>query len=318
MKAVRKLTAATPAFAATGNAQTGLTQITNPGTATLGTIPGGAKNDVLGTGGQVQGYYNANLGLTGPALLTFECRGFEAGWVNTFETASGSFLNKGTGSSTLGDTFAALNDIAFSFCTNQGSGDPRFCVENGFNNPNGGSEPLLNFFVSFGTDRVGNGGGDAAIDDDSPTHGNVVWLYFDDGGAGNDDNHDDLAVKITARAVPEAASWALIAAGLAGLGIRRRRRRSWGRRPGRATRVRPGVPPDPPRNRSGSIPADRRAAVADGVRKAADETPTFHDLGQPPAGKAPAEFRLIARGVGGPVAIPGLPRRCPRRTRGDP
>ena len=54
----------------------------------------------------------------------------------------------------------------------------------------------------------------------------TVWLGYDDQITQQDDNHDDLVLRATIRAVPEPATWAMMIGGMgiAGTALRRRRR----------------------------------------------------------------------------------------------
>ncbi len=60
---------------------------------------------------------------------------------------------------------------------------------------------------------------------------NVLYLGFDDQITGDDDNHDDMIIRVTAEdfggqgVVPEPASWAMLIAGFGLVGAVSRRRR---------------------------------------------------------------------------------------------
>ena len=57
--------------------------------------------------------------------------------------------------------------------------------------------------------------------------GNSAWLFWDDPGAGPDDNHDDMIIRAVftpATSVPEPGTLALFGLGLLGIGLARRKK----------------------------------------------------------------------------------------------
>ncbi|MCZ6526769.1 MAG: hypothetical protein O6928_09505 [Gammaproteobacteria bacterium] len=170
----------------------------------------GASHDVAETQG-TQGWYNANLSATQDITLTYEYLGFEAGWTNTFLVDGSQVFWNRTGSIDSVDFFASsVGDIATSSAVNGAlldfafdiliGGNAGFGVVNGANNPpidtfnpaNGLGMP--NFFLGY-----------------ADSEHNSVYITLDDGGGApftniesiDDDNHDDMVVKVTAVAVPE-------------------------------------------------------------------------------------------------------------------
>jgi hypothetical protein len=95
--------------------------------------------------------------------------------------------------------------------TDQGAGAPvPRVVENGHN------EGTLTDDIGFWFGPASNGGG-------LPRSGTSVWVLLDDGGGGQDNDHDDMVIRLTAE-VPEPSTYMLLLAGLGLLGFMARRR----------------------------------------------------------------------------------------------
>ena len=206
--------------------------------ATFGFIPGpdvvGEPNngvdDIYSGATSVGGYFGGALYLIGgPATVTAEYFGSEASFINTFTLGAEASIDTpgisgegewyATGSGITRSIAVAANSLIDFFFTYNSTGAGAGIVANGSNPDDASGEAGPNFFVTFVT----------CTGDVTATSGTCVDIWLDDEGASDDDNHDDMMIRLSVKGgsiglIPVPASVPLLLTGLAGLGLISRRR----------------------------------------------------------------------------------------------
>lgn len=190
-----------------------------------GSIPGGEENEVLGeaTASEPRGF-GSNLSVDGKTKLRFTFAGKEAGFNNQFFIDGELIFENAT--AMVGDSVEIMfgsgsadgtADFAIPFRFKADEGDEG-TVMNGENPDDSNDMAGVNFFVT---------------NDDATTLSNEftdnmsltgTFLALDDFGSGDDDNHDDMVIRV--QEIPTPSTLAFLATALIGLGVLGRRRRT--------------------------------------------------------------------------------------------
>jgi hypothetical protein len=163
----------------------------------------------LSTAGVSRYRLGRSLGVSGvgaDAEINIDFFGAEAGYRNQFRLGGTTLIdnqgNRGWQERDYGNFDVDNGRLDFRFCAVTSSVN---CVTNyGNDSTNSYSTRSIGMWIS----------GD----------GNTAWLLWDDSGAGPDDDHDDMIVRLTFRSVPEPGTLALLGVGLVGIAIMRRKR----------------------------------------------------------------------------------------------
>lgn len=204
-------------LSATAVSQAAFIAVDNAGPA-ASTIDIVSSNDFKGTLadlGVTTYTLGASLGLDTAGSITYYYYGKEAGYRNDFMTTGLSYSSGFTPTSQnrfaspfeIGTVSAGPGVLNFRFCSYSAGPTLVGCATNAYNDSLG-----MSSFQSIAFNITGN----------------TAWLFWDDSGAGPDDNHDDMIIKAVftpSTSVPEPGALALLGLGLLGVGFAASRKR---------------------------------------------------------------------------------------------
>ncbi|GHF16860.1 hypothetical protein GCM10017044_09010 [Kordiimonas sediminis] len=156
----------------------------------------------------------ASFDFTMDGTLTFEFVGAESGWNNSFGVTGTSTYQEtgGTTGLNLPGLFLGTQNVTVG----------------------GGEASAWWFQNDQGAGPVGTGNAQFGVFFDSSNYNatsgayevNEVYFAFDDNGANNDDDYDDMVIRATfTSAIPEPATWLMMIMGFGMIGMATRRRR---------------------------------------------------------------------------------------------
>lgn len=203
-----KFAAATLIAMSSLTAQAGLLTISAPAPALVDVSDINNFKSNLPLGAQYTIGGNLASAVAGPMHLAFSFLGKEAGYYNIFKSVVGATeysidTTMPSPSFAYSDDFSVGELLNFSFATGGWGVSPN-TVANGSNTT---ATNVVSFAIALDT-----------------TFDGVLYdaiLFFDDTGAKDDDNHDDLVIGVKAT-VPESSTFVLMLMGLVGLFAARR------------------------------------------------------------------------------------------------
>lgn len=212
---IKAVALASVLLGAASAAQAGFVAVDNisPDDSTIGIVPSNDFKTIFSGLGVTTYTLGASLGVDSAGSVSYYYYGKEAGYENVFKSGS---LNYSSGYTPQTQNFFAAPKLIgsvdvtagildFGFCAFSSPGVSQGCITNKQNDGLG----LLSFqSIAFSA------------------AGNLAWLFWDDSGAGPDDNHDDMLIKavFTPRSVPEPATLGLLGLGLLGTWLSAKRR----------------------------------------------------------------------------------------------
>ena len=220
---IKSIAAATILLGTVSAAHAGFVTVdtTAPVQNTIGIVPSNDFRSVFASIGVTTYTLGSSLATDAAGSIAFYYFGKEAGYDNIFTATNGSATRTYDSGFSPYQNYFGVNGLSFgSLDVSAGLLDFKFCA---FSAPNVGQGCVTN-----GENDHWHLGDKQSIA--FSVAGNTAWLFWDDSGAGPDDNHDDMLIKavFTPKAVPEPATLGLLGLGLLGtwFGASRRQRKA--------------------------------------------------------------------------------------------